>query len=92
MTVDLNGTHNKNLTLLVYNEKYLRECVVEKIIRDEQLFIVVEGKGFCKLYNAMEPRFNPIYSTQSSKLHENAFEEIALNEGNVQHDRPERII
>lgn len=42
-------THSMNLTVLVYNNKYLRENVVEWIIKDEQPFIAVEGNGFRKL-------------------------------------------
>lgn len=53
-TIGLDGTQSKNLTVPEYNEKYLKKCVAEWIINDEQPFITIEQKGFRKSCNALE--------------------------------------
>lgn len=56
MTIAPNGTQNKKYAMPQYGKKHLKELFTEMII-DEMPFIIVEGKGFCKFYNAMEFRF-----------------------------------
>lgn len=76
MTVGFDGTQIKNLIMSMYNEmivpmyneKYLRECAAEWIIKDEQPFTNVEENGFCKSCNVLKPWFSPIYDTQSYKI------------------------
>jgi hypothetical protein len=40
-----------------YYEKVIRETLYEMIIVDEMPFMIVEGKGFQKLFKVLEPRF-----------------------------------
>ncbi|KAG2712928.1 hypothetical protein I3760_04G148800 [Carya illinoinensis] len=52
------GTQLKKMVIPQYNEKMLRDALVEMIIEDEMPFTTVEKRGFRKFIKLIEPRFS----------------------------------